>query len=84
MDAKFINTYENIRNHLIRIEEHTKWKEVIHFITQFLLAINQLNDILIKYDITEDLQFRKLFCIAASKFLIPMITQVNYSGKFLT
>ena len=25
MDAKFINTYENLRNHLIRIEEQTKF-----------------------------------------------------------
>ena len=66
IDAKFINTCKNIRNHLIKIEEQIKWKEGIHFISQLLFDFNQLNNILIKYANTEDLQFRKLFCIAAS------------------
>ena len=62
LDAGFNNTYKNIRKDLIRIDEHTKWKDIVYFITQLLLDINQLNNILYKYANTEDLQFRKLLC----------------------
>ncbi len=82
IDAKFINTYENIRNDLIRLEEHTKWKEPIYFITQLLLDINQLNDILLKYVNTEDLQFRELFCIAASN-ISDIVKYFNKLEKIL-
>ena len=66
IDAKFINTYKNIRSDLIKIEEHTYWKDIIFFISQLLVDINQVNDILLKYINTEDKQFQKLVCIIAS------------------
>ncbi len=90
LDAGFNNTYKNIRKDLIRIDEHTKWKDIVYFITQLLLDINQLNNILYKYANTEDLQFRKLLCIAASnisdivkyfKKLEKVLNNHNYTSE---
>ncbi len=66
IDTKFIGTLNIILNDLKRINEHTSYKEVIHFITQLILDFPQLNAWLQKYVNTEDKQFRKLLCIVAS------------------
>lgn len=66
IDNNLINTMKKILNYLIIIEEQTKRKDLIQFISQLLYDFAQINDMLRKYSNTENTQFQKLFYIFAS------------------